>query len=148
MTEMYFQNVNRSQVFHLLYTIQHFFTNLTWISCIFFTFLLFSANLNVICARIHKPMAKKRFRITEKDFLLANRKASREEEIAKYGKQIMFRSTTRKSKKVYDRKHLKKAGINSDDLPLMIIASHACTYSSNVYVSIYGPTASIMRKIA
>lgn len=90
----------------------------------FFTFLVFSANLNVICARIHKPMAKKRFRITEKDFLLANRKASREEEIAKYGKQIMFRTTTQKSKKVYDRKRLKKAGINSDDLPLMIIASH------------------------
>lgn len=112
----------------------------------FFTFLVFSANLNVICARIHKPMAKKRFRITEKDFLLANRKASREEEIAKYGKQIMFRTTTQKSKKVYDRKRLKKAGINSDDLPLMIIASHACTYSSDVYVSIYGPTASIMRK--
>lgn len=93
----------------------------------FFTFLVFSANLNVICAGIHKPMAKKRFRITEKDFLLANRKASREEEIAKYGKQIMFRTTTQKSKKVYDRKHLKKAGINSDDLSLMIIASHACT---------------------
>ncbi len=93
----------------------------------FFTFLVFSANLNVIRARIHKPMAKKRFRITEKDFLLANRKASREEEIAKYGKQIMFRTTTQKSKKVYDRKRLKKAGINSDDLPLMIIPSHACT---------------------
>lgn len=107
-----------------IYTIQYFFTNLTWISCIFFTFLVFSANLNVICARIHEPMAKKRFRITEKDFLLANRKASREEEIAKYGKQIMFRTTTQKSKKVYDRKRLKKAGINSDDLPLMIIASH------------------------
>ena len=69
-------------------------------------------------------MAKKRFRITEKDFLLANRKASREEEIAKYGKQIMFRTTTQKSKKVYDRKRLKKAGINSDDLPLMIFSSH------------------------
>lgn len=125
---MCFQNVNRSQVFHLLYTIQHFFTNLTWISC-FFTFLVFSANLNVICARIHKPMAKKRFRITEKDFLLANRKASREEEIAKYGKQIMFRTTTQKSKKVYDRKRLKKAGINSDDLPLMIFSSLAEKHS-------------------
>lgn len=92
-------------------------------------------------------MAKKRFRITEKDFLLANRKASREEEIAKYGRQIMFRTTTQKSKKVYDRKRLKKAGINSDDLPLMIISLHACTYFSNVYGSIYGPTASIMRKL-
>lgn len=88
------------------------------------------------------------FRITEKDFLLANRKASREEEIAKYGKQIMFRTTTQKSKKVYDRKRLKKAGINSDDLPLMIIASHAYTCSSDVYISTYGPTASIVRKLA
>ena len=96
-------------------------------SLYFFTLLVFLVNLNLICARIHKPMAKKRFRITEKDFLLANRKASREEEIAKYGKQIMFRTTTQKSKKVYDRKRLKKAGINSDDLPLMIIASPACT---------------------
>ena len=63
-------------------------------------------------------MAKNKFRITENDFLLANRKASREEEIAKYGKQIMFRTTTQKSKKVYDRKRLKKAGIKiTDDLP-------------------------------
>ena len=62
-------------------------------------------------------MAKKKFRITEKDFLLANRKASREEEIAQYGKQILFRTLNQKSKKVYDRKRLKKAGINSDDLP-------------------------------
>ena len=49
-------------------------------------------------------MAKNKFRITEKDFLLANRKASREEEIAKYGKQVLFRTTKQKSKKVYDRK--------------------------------------------
>lgn len=90
-------------------------------------------------------MAKKRFRITEKDFLLANRKASREEEIAKYGKQIMFRTTTQKSKKVYDRKRLKKAGINSDDLPLMIITSHAYTCSSDVYISTYGPTLTMKR---
>ena len=62
-------------------------------------------------------MAKNKFRITEKDFLLANRKASREEEIAQYGKQVLFRTTKQKSKKVYDRKRLKKAGINSDDLP-------------------------------
>ena len=41
-------------------------------------------------------------------------------------------------KKVYDGKYLKKAGINSDDLPLMIIPSHICPYSSDIYVSIYG----------
>ena len=71
-------------------------------------------------------MRNKKMRITEKDFLLANRRASRAEEIERYGKQISMRSVTHKSKKVYDRKRLKKAGINyNDDLPLFISA--ACT---------------------
>ena len=61
-------------------------------------------------------MAKNKFRISESDFLLANRKASREEELERHGKQIIFRTTTQKSKKVYDRKRLKKADINHDDL--------------------------------
>ena len=65
-------------------------------------------------------MAKKKFRITEKDFLLANRKASREEEIERHGRQIVFRTLKQKSKKVYDRKRLKKAGI-SDDLPFSLL---------------------------
>ena len=65
-------------------------------------------------------MAKNRFRITESDFLLANRKASREEEIARFGKQIIFRTSTQKSKKVYDRKRLKRTDIkNNDDLPFL-----------------------------
>jgi hypothetical protein len=42
------------------------------------------------------------------DFLKANRKASREEEIAAYGKQISFRKTLQKSRKTYDRKRLGK----------------------------------------
>ena len=58
-------------------------------------------------------MAKKNFRITESDFLLANRKASREEELERHGKQIFFRTTIQKSKKVYDRNRLKKADIKS-----------------------------------
>lgn len=66
-------------------------------------------------------MKNKKLRITEKDFLLANRRASRAEEIEKYGRQILMRVMTLKSKKVYDRKRLKKAGINyNDDLPLFI----------------------------
>ena len=65
-------------------------------------------------------MAKKKFRITESDFLLANQKASREEELERHGKQIIFRTTTQKSKKVYDRKRLKKADIN-DDLPFSVL---------------------------
>ena len=70
-------------------------------------------------------MAKKCFRITESDFLLANRKAAREEEIARFGKQIIFRTSTQKSKKVYDRKRLKKADIkNIDDLPFLVTRVH------------------------
>ena len=73
-------------------------------------------------------MAKKNFRITESDFLLANRKASREEELERHGKQIIFRTTTQKSKKVYDRKRLKKADINNnDDLPFLYHVSSALT---------------------
>ena len=76
-------------------------------------------------------MAKNKFRITESDFLLANRKASREEELERHGKQIIFRTTTQKSKKVYDRKRLKKADIN-DDLPFLYYGSFVCINDSKV----------------
>ena len=62
-----------------------------------------------------KTKKKKRLRITERDYLLANRKASREEEIFAHGKQIAFRSHLQKSKKQYDRKHLKQAITLPDD---------------------------------
>ena len=65
-------------------------------------------------------MAKNKYRISKSDFLLANRKASREEELERHGKQIIFRTTTTKSKKVYDRKRLKKADI-TDDLPFQYL---------------------------
>lgn len=65
-------------------------------------------------------MRNKKLRITEKDFLLANRRASRAEEIGLYGKQVRMRSMTHKSKKVYDRKRMKKAGVRfNDDLPFL-----------------------------
>ena len=65
-----------------------------------------------------KPKKKmKKLRITEADFLLAQRRAARLEEIAEHGRPVSFRKAVHKSKKVYDRKHVKKAGINSDDLP-------------------------------
>ena len=67
-----------------------------------------------------KPKKKmKKLRITEKDFLLANRRAARIEEIQEHGRQVSFRTALHKSKKVYDRKRLKKAGIANDDLPLL-----------------------------
>ena len=87
-----------------------------------------------LCAVNLSAMAKKRFRITESDFLLANRKASREEEIARFGKQIIFRTSTQKSKKVYDRKRLKRTDIkNTDDLPFFcMFESYVCADEYNI----------------
>ena len=69
------------------------------------------------------PMKDRKLRITEKDFLLANRRASRAEEIERHGKQISMCKLTHKSKKVYDRNRMKRAGINSnDDLPFFYLS--------------------------
>ncbi len=62
-----------------------------------------------------KPKKKiKKLRITEADYMLAQRRAARLEEIAAHGKPVSMRSTIHKSKKVYDRKRLKKAGLTPD----------------------------------
>ena len=77
------------------------------------------------------PMKNRKLRITEKDFLLANRRASRAEEIERHGKQISMRKLTHKSKKVYDRNLMKRAGINSNDnLPFSIYPSPRCVQSA------------------
>ena len=56
-----------------------------------------------------KPRKKqKKLRITEADFMLANRRAARREEIEMHGKPVSFRKVLHKSKKVYSRKRLKK----------------------------------------
>ena len=56
-----------------------------------------------------KPKRKqKKLRITEADFMLANRRAARLEEIAEHGRPVSFRKAVHKSKKAYDRKRLKK----------------------------------------
>ena len=52
---------------------------------------------------------QKKLRITEEDFMLANRKAARLEEIAEHGRSVSFRKAVHKTKKVYDRKRLKRA---------------------------------------
>ena len=44
--------------------------------------------------------------------MLANRRAARLEEIAEHGRPVSFRKAIHKSKKVYDRKRLKRAGEN------------------------------------
>lgn len=55
-----------------------------------------------------KPKKRqKKLRITEADFMLANRRAARLEEIAEHGKPVSMRSALHKSKKIYDRKRLK-----------------------------------------
>ena len=48
------------------------------------------------------------YRITVQDFIKANRKASREEEIASHGSQLSFRRVLHKSRRQYDRKRLPK----------------------------------------
>ena len=50
----------------------------------------------------------KSFKITQEDYIKANRKASREEEIRLYGKQIYNRHIVHKSKKKYNRKRDRK----------------------------------------
>ena len=56
-----------------------------------------------------KPRKKqKKLRITEADFMLANRRAARLEEIEQHGKPVSFRKVLLKSKKAYNRKRLKK----------------------------------------
>ena len=58
---------------------------------------------------IMKPRKKqKKLRITEADFMLANRRAARMEEIEQHGKPVSFRKVLQKSKKAYNRKRLKK----------------------------------------
>lgn len=52
------------------------------------------------------------------DYVKANRKASREEEIQAHGKLVSMRPAIFKSKKCYDRKRQKKADIKPDDLLL------------------------------
>ena len=63
-----------------------------------------------------KPKKKqKKLRITEADYMFAQRRAARLEEIPEHGRPVSFRKAMHKSKKVYDRKKLKGAGITGDD---------------------------------
>ena len=62
---------------------------------------------------------QKKLRITEADFMLANRRAARLEEIAEHGRPVSFRKAVHKSKKVYDRKRLKRMEqkLSDEDYP-------------------------------
>jgi len=54
-----------------------------------------------------RKKAIKRLRITEDDYLKANRRAARLEEIAAHGKPVKLRSVLHKSRKAYDRRRYK-----------------------------------------
>ena len=71
-------------------------------------------NLGPVLEAEHGMKRKKRnnaYRITVQDFIKANRKASREEEIASHGSQVSFRRVLHKSRKQYERKRLPKATV-------------------------------------
>ena len=55
-----------------------------------------------------KKGKRNKMRITEADYMLAQRRAARLEEISEHGKPVSFRKAIHKSKKAYDRKRLKK----------------------------------------
>ena len=61
-----------------------------------------------------KKKAPKKLRITESDFMLANRRAARLEEIANHGKPVSLRTLKHQSKKTYSRKRLKGMGMEEE----------------------------------
>ena len=72
---------------------------------------MINGTFSYICKKAIDRMKRKKkanMRITLDDFMLANRKAAREEEIALHGKPISSRSVLHKSRKIYDRKRLHK----------------------------------------
>ena len=82
-------------------------------------------------------MRRKKLRITEADYLKANRKASRQEEIESHGHPVHGRAMIHKSKKVYDRNRIKRAAIKSDDsshffIPPPFIMGYTCTIVSQI----------------
>lgn len=62
-------------------------------------------------------MKQKKFRITQEDYLKANRRAARQEEIESHGHPVRGRAMVHRSKKVYDRNRMKRAAIANDDGP-------------------------------
>ena len=61
-----------------------------------------------------KDMKRKKLRITVDDYILAQRRASREEEIRLHGKQISGRRMLHRSQKTYSRKRLKPVQVDVD----------------------------------
>ena len=81
---------------------------------------IFIKNLHTFALQITKTMKQKKLKITLEDFILANRRAARMEEIERHGHPVQSRRMVHKSKKTYDRNRLKKAVIKSDDGSLFL----------------------------
>jgi hypothetical protein len=64
--------------------------------------------------KANKKRKSKRLRITEDDYILANRRAARAEEIELHGRPVSFRKMLHKSKKTYDRKRLKEVKVEGE----------------------------------
>ena len=64
--------------------------------------------------KANKKRKSKRLRITEEDYILANRRAARAEEIELHGRPVSFRKMLHKSKKTYDRKRLKEVKVEGE----------------------------------
>lgn len=62
-----------------------------------------------------RQKGQKQFRITVEDYIKANRKASREEEIQAHGKQVSMRHSVHRSLKEYNRKKQGKR-VSTDEL--------------------------------
>lgn len=72
---------------------------------------------------------KSKFKITSGDYIRANRKAAREEELAQHLRPVTFRSI-HKSKKLYDRKK-SKADLNKG-LPYLFSGNRAVIFMSQI----------------
>lgn len=78
----------------------------------------------------------KKLRITEADYILAHRRAARLEEIALHGKPVSMRSVKHKSKKLYDRKRLRRVDIGQGDLSPELL-SHRRENSIAIRIMLY-----------
>lgn len=58
---------------------------------------------------------KRKFRITEADFMLANRRAARQEDIRNHGQPTTFRGALHRSRKAYDRNEIKRKPLDDED---------------------------------
>ncbi|MCQ2143303.1 MAG: hypothetical protein MJY56_04460 [Bacteroidales bacterium] len=62
-----------------------------------------------------KSNSNSKLRITLKDFVKANKRAARLEEIQSHGRPVEIWTITHKSKKAYDRNRLKRTPLTQDE---------------------------------